>query len=180
MLAVIIGLPGSGKSTVLRPLVAKVNVSASQIVDADAVRVLFPEYAGGMGSDVVQIETVYVSYGELFNRAVATGSDLIVDTVGRIDHFRQYRNALPGYEVHVLCTELPLEVAVERVKRRAVESGRFVREEVVRSAYGRSRATFDAVVSQQLADEWALIDTSGSPPRVTACSPLYGPAGREL
>lgn len=180
VLAVTMGVPGSGKSTSLRPLAADAIGVPANIVDADAVRERFPEFRGGYGSEVVQTETVFVTYGELLGRVRATGSSTIIDTVGNIAHLRDYRGSFPDHEIHLLCSEIPIDEAVARTQVRAIQFGRYVSEKVVRAAAGRPRAAFDLARSEGIADEWALVDTAVAPPTVLEASALYGPAGRQL
>lgn len=173
VLAVTMGLPGSGKSTVLRPMVAQAIGASASVIDADEVRVRLPEYAAGLGSHVVQLETVYLTYGEVYHRAIESGSHVVIDVLGKLDHLRQYRSVFPNHELHVLLSDVPVEVAVERAEKRCLSDGRYVPEQVIRAAAARPRLTFDEALKEGLAKEWALVDNAGDNPVLVTASDRY-------
>ena len=171
---VLLGLPGSGKTSALRPAVRAHAGLPPLMSDADDVRVVLPEYAGGLGSAVLQEETAVVVYGEagyppgggLQDRVLSGGGVALLDVVGDPRYLpaavRAVRSA--GRRVYLLLTQCPVEACVERVMRRAVTDGRFVPPAFVRSKMGVPRAALEAALSAVPVDGWAVVDTSGPEP----------------
>ncbi|MCD5421424.1 zeta toxin family protein [Rhodococcus pyridinivorans] len=169
------GGPGSGKSSSLRPLVQKPGMSIALPLDADDVRVELPEYAGGRGSAVVQEECAYVTYGELRSTCLMGNPNqhgICIDAVGdpkwSVGDYHQLNEA--GYRVYALVAQCPLDQAVRRIKRRAIETGRFVDVEFAQSVGDRPKRALDALLAAQSKGEihlagWGLFDTSDGQPR---------------
>lgn len=176
----LLGKPGSGKTTSLKALAlrhaAKVASSAIgssvQTVDADSLRVGVPEYEGGLGSGVVQREVVHMTYGDSRTCVVegaqtrflgtAPGRAIAMyDTIGDRKYLPGMVEAMRdrGWEVHVLCTKCPTDIAVLRATKRALEDGRFVDPAIIRDVNERPRIALSTV--KENVDGWALVDTSG-------------------
>ena len=82
-----LGPMGSGKTSVLRPLVDRHRTHAGRVgpmavVAADEVREQLPEFKDGLGSLVVQQECLDVTYARLFRLAVERHADIVFDTIG--------------------------------------------------------------------------------------------------
>jgi len=166
------GGPGAGKSTFLRRLVQRQRERAAapgqsgpcSLIDADKVRQALPEYADGLGSVVVETECYYLTYGPLFDAAVAAGHEIVYDTIGRFDSIRDYLNMLirAGYEVHMIHAAAPASACQERADRRATDQdGRLVPDAIVNSGINESADTLRTLVSQGLLAGWATYDTTG-------------------
>lgn len=145
----LLGLPGSGKSRSLRPiaqeLVRRIGDAEGVVVDADVVRAALPEYAGGLGSSVVQAEAAYLTYDRVIDAAHRSQSHVIFDMVGDpafVVGDVQYLSAA-GWGVVCLAASVDVAVAVERVKRRAVEQGRYVPVDYVRRIGSRWEEAYD-------------------------------------
>lgn len=174
-----IGGVGAGKTTVLRPLVhayrrvvhGREPDSLTRIA-ADEVREGLPEYAAGLGSDVVQREAFAITYGPLYEQARAARLDLVFDTIGRQappdgsgfeDSLRELK--ADGFEVHVLLVETPVPVCAERADCRALTvNGRlvdpqFLHQVAQEPAQALTRLRGDA----DLLDGWIIVDGSGPP-----------------
>ena len=176
----VLGLPGSGKTAVLRRLAALhagggLSRPAPTASDADEVRVKLPEYAGGIGSGVVQIETVIVTYGELHlagdgrqDRVLARAGAAVVDVIGDPTHLPRTVKLLSaaGRRCYVLLADCPVPVCQARAKRRAVESGRLVPLTLIEDKDGVPRAALDAALATKLVAGWAVVDTAGPEPRL--------------
>ncbi|HWT94273.1 MAG TPA: zeta toxin family protein [Solirubrobacteraceae bacterium] len=183
--AFLLGLPGSGKSSVLKRIVENVLSSrgdgAYQTRDADDIRVRLPEYSGGLGSHVVQEEVVDVTY-ESAPALLTLTHHVIIDVVGdpvwlprEIEFFASH-----GYEIVVLCTELPVDVAIRRAKLRALESGRHVSVAYLESCAGRPRVALAAARRGRIPLLlWAVVDTSAPDrlPRIIEGDPSLGAPG---
>lgn len=179
----LLGTPGSGKSSVLRHAVA--FIAGNQpvgVVDSDDVRVRIPEYSTGVGSRVVQSETTHVAYGALANRLVAMRCHVVVDTVGDPRYVSDYAKRLlaTGRALHVLCTSIPTHLAVDRAKRRALLTGRYVDPTYIESIGDRPIAALRCLIDNPdvPVESWAVIDTSNeNGPTVVEATELHGTAG---
>ncbi|MFF3603055.1 zeta toxin family protein [Streptomyces sp. NPDC002463] len=136
------GIPGSGKTTRLSPLVdshratygnAKTPIT---VVNCDDIRERIPEYKSGLGSGVVQDESSYLTYRVHYPSACASATDVLIDSLGRPAHMSEYINKLSqaGCSVHVLLAQCPLMEAKERLQKRALKTGRLVPLEILEDA----------------------------------------------
>lgn len=177
----LIGLPGSGKSSALRPLVSAhsgLELDAVRVSDADDLRTAFPEYAGGLGSGVVQDECSELMYdrrtganaesgvqGAILN----SGGVTIVDVIGSPEYLpplvRRLRRL--GRRVYVLQASCETDTCIARAKARAIVTGRLVPPAVILSKHGVPEKTMEALKASAGLSGWAVVDTNGSVPRVT-------------
>lgn len=166
----LLGLPGSGKSTSLRPIAEAHSRASGHLPcsDADAVRSRFPEYAGGLGSGVVQTETVVVTYGVSYRagdgrqqRVLADGRDVIVDVIGDPDRLPETVLALAGAgrPVYLLLSRCSAETSKQRVMARALDSGRYVPTWLVDEKVGVPERAFELALETGGATGWAVVDT---------------------
>jgi hypothetical protein len=157
------GGPGSGKSSSLRPLISRPGMVAPVPLDADAVRVELPEYKDGRGSGIVQDECAFITYGELretFLAGTPNPAGVCIDLIGDPEYSVKdwWRLDRAGYRVYALLAQCPLEQAIERIKRRAVETGRIVDLDFARKVGDRPRKALDALLD---ADRHGTIDLAG-------------------
>lgn len=173
---ILLGLPGSGKTTCLRPLVQRhAGVAGDQITasDADAVRIEIPEYEAGLGSGIVQAETVVLTYGSngypaqggLQNRATQSRRATIIDVVGDADYLPQVVHSLTtqGRRVFVLLAQCDESICVERAKQRALTEGRYVPPSVIQAKVGAPESAFEAALKVKELAGWMKVDTSRKP-----------------
>jgi hypothetical protein len=152
----LLGLPGAGKSTALRPialeLIARRDKQQPFVIDADSVRAEIPEYAGGRGSGVVQLETADLTYSRLAETAHRSGANLIFDMVGDPKYVVEDAQYLLAAKWAVVCLAATVDVgvAIERVKRRAVTTGRYVPIQFVRSVGDRPLRAYEALKASGL------------------------------
>jgi predicted kinase len=182
MAVFLLGLPGSGKSTVLRPiaegLLAQRGGGRTLTRDADEIRVRLPEYVGGRGSEILQDEVVDMTYREATS-ALPSDCHLVIDLIGdpewlptEVRYFAER-----GRAIAVLCSEVQTEIAERRAKERAVDGGRYVSIDYLRSCAGRPRKALESARGTGEVDLWAVIDTEGSEPRVVEGSESFGTPG---
>lgn len=174
----LIGLPGSGKTTALRPLVTRhVGVGGVPVSDADEVRVQFPEYNNGLGSEVLQTETALVTYGHpplwgrgRQQRVLEQGGVAVVDVIGSAEHLPRTVNALAaeGRSCFILMTRCPVEECRRRVMHRAVTSGRFVPVDLVDAKAGAPEEALHAALDTGSVTGWAVVDTTFDPVEIVA------------
>ena len=167
-----IGCPGAGKTSVLRNTVERFRQRGhdtstphrASIVDADRVRQSLPEYSGGLGAFVVEPECYDITYGPLFDRAVARRGDIIYDTIGRLTSIRDYLDILRtgGYAIHVLHASSPLDLRRERTEQRALRvDGRLVDPAMLERAANAAAEVIGALLGEDFPlAGWADIDTN--------------------
>lgn len=176
----LIGLPGSGKSSALRPLAlrhAGLAEEEAAFSDADELRATIPEYAKGLGSWVVQDECAELMYnrpGEvtedpgLQGAIIATASTVIVDVIGHPDYLpaniRRLRRQ--GKRVYVLQASCNTDICIARAKIRALTTRRLVPPELILAKEGVPEKTLAAVRSTANPSGWAVVDTTQTPARI--------------
>jgi adenylate kinase family enzyme len=166
-----IGCPGAGKTTVLRRIVNEhrsrlasgTEPTRCSIIDADRVRQLLPEYRDGLGAFVVEEECYALTYGEVFDRAVARGGDIVYDTIGRLPSMKENLELLAaaGYDIHVLHATSDLDLCAERTEQRALQvDGRLVNPAMLERAASDAAETIGALLTEGFAlAGWAQIAT---------------------
>ncbi|MBS2937078.1 zeta toxin family protein [Nocardioides sp. J2M5] len=179
-----IGCPGSGKTSVLRRIVdlhrfqeaqkapetqEAASVGPTQpapcsIIDADRVRQKLPEYADGLGAFVVEEECFALTYGPVFEAALARRADVIYDTIGRLASIRDNIELLhaDGFEIHVLQARAGLDDCRDRTERRALEvDGRLVPPAMLERAANDAAEALAALRREGFPlASWAIVDTS--------------------
>lgn len=166
-----IGCPGAGKTSVLRDIVnqhrnrqaAGADPDPCSIIDADRVRQLLPEYADGRGALVVQQECFDLTYGPVFDQAIARRADMIFDTMGRLSIKESFeRLRAEGFGIHVLHASSPFDLCRERTERRALRvDGRLVSPDLIRDAIRFAEETMGALLAERYPlESWAKIDTT--------------------
>ena len=170
-----IGAIGAGKTTALRPLVlahrqlhGAGGASSLSRIAADEIREALPEFADGLGNDVVAQECYLVTYDGVFPVALESGQDVIYDTIGTllptgdpalVANLRRLRGA--GYRVQVLLAEAPLPECVARAKQRALSAnGRLISASQQTDMHGQAARTLEWLLAEpDLLDGWAVLDT---------------------
>ena len=127
--AILLGLPASGKTKVLRDKVP----GEWTVVDADAIKERLPEYKGG-NAGIVHKESGHVAETMLIPQAKAARQNLMFDATGKnaekmLHMVKELKRE--GYDVSVYHVDLPCEKAAARAYARFKESGRFVDPELI-------------------------------------------------
>lgn len=117
---IVLGLPGSGKSSVFtNPLSQKYG---SRVIDTDDFRGYIPEY-NGLNSGAVHDEASAIK-DMVLNDAIARGDNILLSVIGDNAETLKAKiaryNAL-GYDVHLHLNELPSEKSLGRVLTRYLE-----------------------------------------------------------
>lgn len=175
-----IGPMGSGKTSILRPLVDRHRAGAARsgsvtVVSADEVRRHLPEYNHGLGTLVVQQECFDVTYSELFPLGVERRADMVFDTIGTfttegrpsiapsLEILRDH-----GYKIQMLVADAPLELCEERATERALFEGRLVDAAAHRATHPQPMEVLERVRAEGWLEGWAVVYTSTRPP----CLPI--------
>lgn len=191
----LIGLPGSGKSSSLRPLVLEhaglTDEAQLAISDADVLRARLPEYSTGLGSGVVQNECAELMYSRAHpshafipgvqGAVLANGGVVVVDVIGDPDHLPPLIQKLRQADrpVYVLQASCKVETCIARAMSRALETGRFVPSVLIRKKDGVPEKALEAAKETQQLSGWAVIDTNGAQPQIVESHQLklaLGPA----
>jgi predicted ABC-type ATPase len=148
---VIAGGPGSGKSTMLPALE---QPAAAVVIDADAIKILLPEYEllraaeESRAAELVHEESADVARGA-FVRTLAERRNLVLDTVGDsepgkfVTKLQMARDA--GYAVRVAYADVDVDEAVRRAAARSAVTGRVVPDDVIRHLHREVAARFPEV-----------------------------------
>ena len=139
--AILIGLPASGKTKVLRDLVPGEWTK----IDADAIKEKLPEYTGN-NAGIVHKESGHVAETMLIPQAKAARQNLMFDATGKNSQkmlFMVEQLKKDGYDVSVYHVDLPPEKAAQRAYTRFKESGRFVDPVLIINEFdGRPKRTY--------------------------------------
>lgn len=151
---------------------AGVGVTELGVSDADELRVTFPEYAGGLGSGVVQHECTELMYERvngsgaqgLQEAIINIGLNTIVDVIGDPEYLPKSVRRLRGLgrRVYVLLAQCPVDLCLGRVQDRALSTGRFVPLDLVKSKEGVPEQALTAAIATKKLSGWAIVDTSSS------------------
>ena len=123
---IVIGLPASGKSSVLvNPLSQKYK---SRVIDSDMAKELLPEFDNGWGAGAVHEESKLINK-QWLKDSIRSGENIVLPIVGSdyskvIGKITNYKKA--SYSVYVHLNELPMNKSLGRMIRRFFTDGRFL------------------------------------------------------
>ena len=144
-LDIVIGLPASGKSSALVEPISEMY--HSRIIDSDEAKKLLPEYNDGWGAGIVHKESQLISDRQ-FKAAVRNGENITYPRVGGdCDELTDIIAAVKkqGYSVYIHFNELDRNKALGRMINRFLETGRYIKPELV-TKYGNGiSATYETL-----------------------------------
>ncbi len=168
---IVLGPPAAGKSTVFADRILRENPWAFT-VDADEVKKMIPEFAGGLNAPGVHAESSVIANDMLMELAVDRGDDIIHGFVGTsVEGAKRKldRLAAAGYRIRLYLNELPLDKAAARMLERTRRTGRFIDPDYLSQVGNRPREVFEALKRHPAVDyyEWRSNDVPrGSEPRL--------------
>lgn len=115
---IVLGLPGSGKSTIANPLMEKYG---AYVIDADNMKKRIPEFREDPNMiDAVHDESVDCA-NKMLEKSMQKGSNVIIGkvggyTAGIIEQIKKLKDS--GYEVGVILNVVALETSLDRVNSR--------------------------------------------------------------
>lgn len=135
-LDILIGLPASGKSSALVEPISEMY--KSRVIDSDEAKKLLPEYNDGWGAGVVHKESQRISEQQLLT-ALEKGENITYPRVGgdttELINIAAIAKS-KGYSVYVHFNELDRNKALGRMINRFLETGRYIKPELI-TRYGR-------------------------------------------
>ena len=144
-LDIVIGLPASGKSSALVEPISEMY--HSWIIDSDEAKKLLPEYNDGWGAGIVHKESQLIADRQ-FKAAVRNGENITYPRVGGdCDELTDIIAAVKkqGYSVYIHFNELDRNKALGRMINRFLETGRYIKPELV-TKYGNGiSATYETL-----------------------------------
>ena len=144
-LDIVIGLPASGKSSALvEPISEQYN---SRIIDSDEAKKLLPEYNDGWGAGIVHTESQLIADRQ-FQTAIQNGENITYPRVGGdcaelTDIIAAVKKK--GYSVYVHFNELDRNKALGRMINRFLETGRYIKPELVTKYGGSISNTYETL-----------------------------------
>lgn len=147
-LDIVIGLPASGKSSaVVEPIS---ELYKSRVIDSDEAKKLLPEFNNGWGAGVVHKESQHISDRQL-STALKVGENITYPRVGG-DCAELINIALlakrHGYSIYVHFNELDRNKALGRLMSRFLETGRYIKPELVTKYGGSIHETYETLKSR--------------------------------
>lgn len=138
----IMGLPGSGKTTSLRYLDAE-RIVEKNVLDkafkpnADEIKTLLPGYSTTKGtSEFVHNESVNYFKTEI-NKAIDQRANVVIELSGSyFDYINKYIDGLKlnkYKEINIVYVDVNLQTSMERVAKRYEQTGRFLDPKVIYS-----------------------------------------------
>ncbi len=173
------GGPASGKGTAIREGLIDVPDNIV-VVDADEIKDALPEYRAliddrsSRAAAYVHEESSYLSK-EMFSESVGSGRNTQLDGTGdssmeklrsKVASAKEASSAQGGTKVIADYITIDTEEAVRRARRRAVQTGRSVPEEVVRETHASISKIFPDILDENLFDDVKLWDTAFEPPKL--------------
>ena len=144
-LDIVIGLPASGKSSALVEPISEMY--HSRIIDSDEAKKLLPEYNDGWGAGIVHKESQLIADRQ-FKAALRNGENITYPRVGGdCDELTDIIAAVKkqGYSVYIHFNELDRNKALGRMINRFLETGRYIKPELV-TKYGNGiSATYETL-----------------------------------
>lgn len=157
------GGPAAGKSSLLRKGI--VTVPENHVLAAgDEIKAMLPEYDGGKNAHLVHEESSYLSK-LIAARAAQGGYNVVLDGTGdsEFENLQKKIKKLsplgqPVYGYYVTCDT---EIAVQRALDRAIKTGRYIPEVVVRMSHAGVSQVFDDAVVAGLFSKAVLYENNG-------------------
>ncbi|EQC25478.1 hypothetical protein SDRG_02929 [Saprolegnia diclina VS20] len=194
----LLGIPGSGKTSILSELDQTGRIVLNDFVnfDVDDITALLPEFyqamlniglgnfaeapPPGLSMDPhvryshCQEEAKFILNSNLAH-AMHERMNIILHGSGRsLDTYRSLLDSLdPSYEIHVMCVDVPIEMALDRVEARSRGYGRNVPREIVEGAATQILPHFRTLA--EAAPNAHIFDSSTWPPAL-----IWSKQGHEI
>ena len=146
---IVLGAPAGGKSSVIVDKVSK--NTGSMVLDSDENKKLIPEFEDGIGAGLVHKESADIILEQLmvpqFGKGGSMeGTNIVIPIVGKnpraaLRYLKLLKEA--GYTVNLSFNEVSTLNSVKRATTRAIETGRYLSPEYLRSIGDKPRQTYE-------------------------------------
>ena len=150
----VLGLPASGKSSVITDRLLKENKAI--LLDSDEAKKIIPEYDNGWGAGAVHEESKEVNK-RLIRNVIENydGANVVMpivgDTVPKVsDYMDVFKEA--GYSVSLHLVEVSVRTSLSRMLKRFIEDNRFINPEIVFNYSNKPSIVFEKMKEE--ADEY--------------------------
>lgn len=161
----LLGLPGAGKTTKLKPIVQQQNFPGRTwtVVDPDDIKARLPGYQGIIASRYHE-ESSEVCSSRLVPTTLGLRHDILFDQVGgnltslaaRIDMLDAAQ-----YEVHAVIAKVPIHFSVQSVVERFAANGRWVPPRLVADMASALDRSIEYIKDSEIVETYQIWDTSG-------------------
>jgi len=147
---IVTGLPAAGKSTLTNEI--KANIKAI-VIDPDDFKKVIPEYNNGVGTAATHKESK-VLFKKMLKKAIPNGDNIILPVLGRNEQPLNYLiNSLKNnnYNILMVRVDVPINVAKLRNLKRAVESNRYVYDDLITKEVDNSiKSIYNKLTKEQI------------------------------
>lgn len=154
----IVGPPASGKSTFANKFAIE---KKSMIIDSDEAKKTLPEFANGIGSNAVHLESKMMAE-HLTKRAIAQGENIILPRVGhKLDDVKQILEEFKskGYRTEVLLIDVSPAEAFKRMIQRFLDTGKLINIDYMESIDIKPKQVYNSIKTKF--DGYAEINANG-------------------
>jgi adenylate kinase family enzyme len=127
---IVTGLPAAGKSTFTNDIKTIVK---SIVIDPDDFKKVIPEYKKGIGTSATHKESK-VFFRKMGEKAIGNGDNIILPILGRNEQsLNEIIQSLKENKYNIIVTrvDVPINVAKLRNLKRAIETGRYVYDDII-------------------------------------------------
>jgi len=144
---IILGLPGSGKSTFAKPALD----GGALEIDPDLAKAQLPEFQGGVGAFATHEESSAITR-DVLQKAVTNGDNFVWPRIDSPDKVVKDLKALKdaGYKINVQFLDTSQEEATANAISRFLKTGRYVSLDTIKSYGDKPREAYKAAVESGL------------------------------
>ena len=141
---IVLGLPSSGKSSVITNRLLKEN--RAFLLDSDEGKQTLPEFNNGFGANAVHIESKFIN-GTLLDDIVKTGANVVIPKVGgKLEDIQSLvDDKLQGYEIEIHLVEVEDNTAMCRLLKRFIEQNRYLKPTLIQGYGNKPSEVFEQV-----------------------------------
>ena len=160
---------GTLRSTLIVPRLKSAGINVG-ISDCDDIKEQLPEYAHFKKQDPssaamrVHEESMDIAM-DAMDELIKNNKNLLFDgTMKDVNKYSKIIDKLhkAGYQIQIIGTDVPVDLAIKRSNNRARKTGRKVPEGIIRGSHGGFAMTYPQLISK--VDGYSLYDNSGDHP----------------
>lgn len=155
---IVLGLPASGKSTYVGPLLQE---KGALEIEGDNAKALLPEFRGGLGAQAVHEEASSITR-KVLARAIKNGDNIVwarIDSPSKVEEdINNLKKA--GYKVKITLIDADPDLAMLSCVRRFLKMNRFIPPSVVKEYGFAPVETYNVAKFQNVADSYERLERS--------------------